>query len=313
MTAGPARRLGLSLLLAAGSASAAGQDLAPRAYLITPVRSNSVTFAYSYNTGELLFEGTLPITDASARLHVPAVAWYRSFGLFGRSANALATLPYGHGLFEGKFVGSQRDAPRSGLFDVQARFTVNLAGGPAMGLDEFRQWRQKTLVGLSLKVIAPTGQYDPTKLINLGSNRWSFKPELGLSHRRGRFIFDVYGGLWLYTENPDFFGRNELVAGTHAQTQAPIFAVETHVSYDVKPRLWFALDGNFWYGGRTSVDGVENPATLQRSSRVGASASFPVSRRNSVKVSYARGAFIRFGGDYDVYSAAWLYSWVSRP
>jgi hypothetical protein len=128
---------------------------------------------------------------------------------------------------------------------------------------------------MSLKVIAPTGQYDPTKLINLGSNRWSIKPELGVSQRWGHWMLDGYASVWIFTKNPDFFSRNEFSPGSSSQTQDPIAALETHLSYDVQPGLWVSLDANFWRGGRTSLDGVENPETLQQSSRVGVTASFP--------------------------------------
>jgi hypothetical protein len=305
-----ARAAVASLVFATGLQEARAQDLSPRAYVISPLGSNAINLGYTYNTGELLFEGTVPITDSTGRLHVPMLSYYRSFGLFGRSANALAALAYGHGTFEGKVLGAEKSAPRSGLFDSAFRVSVNLVGGPAMALAEARQWRQETLLGLSLKVVPPTGQYDPTKLINLGSNRWSFKPELGYSGRFGNFLLDAYASVWFFTENPDFFSRNEYVATTQAQTQDPIGSVELHFSYDVRPRYWVSLDGNFWYGGRTSIGGVENPATLQKNSRVGLTASVPVTRHQSVKFSYARGAYIRFGGDYQIFTAAWQYSWV---
>jgi len=156
------------------------------------------------------------------------------------------------------------------------RLAVNLKGAPAMELSEARQWRQQHLLGASLKIVAPTGQYDPTKLINLGSNRWAIKPELGYSGRFGHWLLDAYASVWFFTSNPEFFSRNQYVPGTQAQTQDPIAALETHLSYDFKPRLWVSLDGNFWYGGRTSLNGVENPATLQQSSRIGVTSSFPV-------------------------------------
>jgi hypothetical protein len=298
----------VAIVLAAGTVHA--QDLAPRAYLITPVRSNAVTLGYNYNTGELLFAGTVPITGATGRLSMPSVSYYHAFSLLGRSANVLAALPYGVGTFEGEVLEQQRSIYRSGLFDSMFRVSVNLLGGPAMSLPQMRQWRQKTLVGLSLKVIAPTGQYDPTKLINLGSNRWSLKPELGVSRRFGHWLLDGYASVWLFTKNPDFFSRNEFNPGTSSQTQDPIAAFETHLSYDVRPGLWVSLDANFWRGGRTSLDGVENPATLQQNSRVGVTASFPLWRRQSLKLSYAQGAYVRFGGDYRIFSAAWQYSWV---
>ena len=287
------------------------QDLAPRAYLITPLGSNAITLANAYNDGDLLLEGTVPIEDATASLNAPSVTYYRAFSLLGRSANLIAGVAYGVGSFEGTVLGEQASIYRSGLFDAVVRLSVNLVGGPAMSLAEMRKWQQKALLGLSLKVLAPTGQYDPTKLINLGANRWAFKPEVGLSRRWGHWVLDAYGGMWFFTENPEFFSRNAYVPGVQSQTQAPALVLETHLSYDFRPRLWVSLDANFWRGGTTSLNGVENPATLQQNSRVGITAAFPVTRHQSLKVSYARGAYIRFGGDYQVLSAAWQYSWIS--
>ena len=303
-----------SVLILGGSVPGLrAQDLSPRAYLITPLHSNAVTLSDVFNDGHLEFQGAVPITDATARLNMPLVALYHSLSFFGRSANVTATLPYGVGHFKGTAFGTETTVYRSGLFDSVFRFAVNVRGGPAMSLGEFRKWQQKTLVGVSLKVVAPTGQYDPTKLINLGSNRWSFKPELGLSQRWGHWILDAYAGIWFFTRNPEFFSQNQYFPGTQDQTQKPIAAFETHLSYDVRPRLWVSLDANFWRGGQTSLNGVENPVTLQKSSRVGVTASFPLTRRQSLKVGYADGAYVRFGGDYTIVSAAWQYSWVGKP
>jgi len=159
------------------------QDLAPRAYVITPVHSNAVTATYSLYDGSILLNGTLPITNASGLVNVGDIAVYHALNFFGRSANFTASLPYGIGNFQGTIMKNQTSVYRSGLLDSTYRFSVNLMGGPAMDTREFSQWKQKTLLGVSLKVIAPTGQYYPTKLVNYGGNRWAFKPELGLSQR----------------------------------------------------------------------------------------------------------------------------------
>ena len=132
-----------------------------------------------------------------------------------------------------------------------------------MPVQEYLKWKQSVLLGVSLKVVAPTGQYDPTKLINWGTNRWSFKPEFGYSRRRGKWLLDGYAGAWFFTTNNDFWSRNSFYAGTRSQSQAPIVSFEGHLSYDVKPRLWLSLDGNFWFGGKTSVNGVENSLSEQ--------------------------------------------------
>lgn len=290
-----------------------GQDLSPRAYLITPVHSNAVTFTYSLQRGNILFDPDLPITGSSGRINVFVLGYFHSMRLFGRTANITALLPYTMGHFSANVAGTDRTVYRSGLMNAGFRFSANLLGGPAMSPGEFQSWRQKTLLGVSLAVVAPTGQYDPTVAVNPGTNRWAFKPELGLSQRWGHWLLDTYGAVWFFTTNHDFFSRNQYFAGTNTQSQAPIGATELHLSYDVKPRLWASIDGNYWYGGRTSINGVLNLDTLQANSRIGATASVPVSRHHSLKVSYSYGAHIRFGGNYHNVSLAWQYSWLGRP
>jgi len=307
------KRAIFAVFLLASSSLGLTQDLAPRAYLITPVHSNAVTLTYAFFDGELLFDGTVPITGATARANVSVISLTHSMRIVGRSANFSVSLPYGVGNFRGTVVGAETHAYRSGLFDSSYRFSINLLGGPAMDLEDFRKWHQRTLIGFSFRMVAPTGQYDPTRLINYGANRWGFKPEVGVSRRWGHWILDTYGGVWLYTANHDFFSKNQFSPGINVQTQNPIFAFEGHLSYDVKPRLWASLDGNFWYGGRTSLNGVQNPSTLQKNSRIGGTVSLPVSRHQSLKVSYNRGAYIRFGGRYDNVSIGWQYSWIGRP
>ena len=301
----------LSIYLAADVCRA--QDLAPRAYLITPVHSNAVTLTYSFFDGNLLFEGTAPITGATARAHVAIFNYSRSLNFFGRTANFTASLPYGVGNFRGIVVDAQTLAYRSGLLPATFRFSVNLIGGRAMDVAEFMKWRQKTILGISLRLVPETGQYDPTKLINFGTNRWSFKPELGYSQRWGHWILDAYGGAWLYTTNSEFFSHNQFSPGTNTQTQSPIGSFEGHLSYDFKPRLWVSLDGNYWFGGTTSLNGVENPGTLQRNSRLGGTASIPLSKHQSIKFSYSNRAYIKYGGNFQNVSLAWQYSWLGRP
>ncbi len=287
------------------------QDLAPRAYIITAVHSNAVTLTYSFYDGDVIFDGTLPVTDSSARVNVPVFSLYHSLRFFGRSANITASLPYGVGNYSGKVIGNEKQLYRSGLLDSTFRFAVNVHGGPAMDAPEMLKWHQKLLVGLSLKVVAPTGQYDPTKLINFGANRWAFKPEVGISRRWGHWVVDTYGGAWLFTTNHDYFSPNQKIP--NIQTEGPIGSFEGHLSYDVRNRLWASLDGNFWVGGSTSLNGVENPKTLQKNSRIGATASIPVNKHQSLKFSFSRGDYTHFGGDYNNVSLAWQFSWLGRP
>lgn len=307
------RLLGPAALAFVWISSLAAQDLAPRAYLITPVNSNAVNLTYGFYDGGVNFNGAVPIKNAQGTYSVPVFSLYHSFSFFGRSANITAGLPYGVGNFSGVAFGQQKSAYRSGLLDLSARFSVNLIGGPAMQSKEFAKWKQKRILGASLKMIAPTGQYDPTKLVNWGINRWAFKPEIGYSERWGNWILDAYGGVWFYTTNPDYYN----LPRPSPQSQEPIGSFEGHLSYDLskktttkKLKPWASLDGNFWWGGITSLSGIQNVKTQQTSSRIGGTFALPLSRHQSLKFSYSDGTYVRFGGNYQNFQVGWQYSWV---
>lgn len=289
------------------------QSLVPRAYLITPLHSNAITLACNFNEGSILFDPALPIEDSSGSLRIPVLSYYRSFGLFGRSANFVVSVPYAIADFKGKVLGSETNIHRSGLMNSLLRFSVNLKGAPAMELKEFLSWRQQTLLGASFTVMVPTGQYDPAKLINLGTNRWAFKPEIGVSHRWNNWILDAYGGVWFFTTNPEFFSENQYTSEINTLSQANVIATEMHISYDLKPGWWVSFDANYWYGGRTSVNGKppgEN--SLQANSRLGGTGAIRIGKRQSLKLSYTTGAVIRVGGNYQILSVAWQYSWLDH-
>ena len=283
-----------------------GQDLVPRAYLVTPVGANAVTISSSYFTGAVFTDPTDVITDSKGNFDIAALSYTRAFSFFGRSANASASVPYAVGNFQATVNDAFAKVYRSGLADGRVRFSVNLRGAPAMKPEEYVKWNQKFILGASVTVSVPSGQYDPARLINPGLNRWGFKPELGMERRWGRWALDLYGGVWFITANHSYF------PGTSTRTQDPVGAAETHLSYSFKPRLWVSFDGNFWTGGRSSVQGVAN-YDYQRNSRIGATVSMPLTRTQSLKFSYSKGAYISIGGDYRNFSAAWQYSWISGP
>ncbi len=304
-------RLGVLICLGLCTAhTARAQSLAPRAYVITPVDANAIIVQDTYLDGSLQFNGAVPITGAHADVNVPALSYYHAFGVLGRSANVTAVVPYGIGDFEGTVIDAPKSAHRSGFLDSAVRVSVNLIGGPAMEPQEFQKWRQDVLLGASLTVTAPTGQYDETRLINWGSNRWAFKPELGYSERWGNWLVDFYAGGWFYTKDSEFFSHNQFFPGTQYQTENDVGAIEGHISYDFAQRLWVSLDANYWWGGATSLNGVENPSTNQKSSRVGLTASVPLTKRQSIKFAVSDGAYIRYGGNYKEISVAWQYGWI---
>lgn len=290
------------------TAIAAAQDLAPRAYVITPVGSTAVNLTWSFYNGGVNLSGTLPITGATGTYSVPSISVFHSFNFFGRSANATVALPYGVGTFSGKVLGTNESVYRSGLLDCVIRLSVNFLGGPSMQLQDYARWKQKVILGASVKIVAPTGQYSPTKLVNWGINRWAVKPELGYSERWGHWILDGYGGVWFYTTNPAFYN----IPKPEPQTETPIGSFEGHLSYSFNERAWASLDGNFWWGGVTALNGVRNSGTKQTSSRIGGTISIPFTKHQSIKASYSKGDYVRFGGDYHNVQVGWQFSWTGR-
>jgi hypothetical protein len=245
-----------------GTTPASAQELTPRAYAPSPTGGNIVVLGYGRSTGEVLFDPALPFDDVDATVNGTSLLYGRTFGLLGRSANAGLVLPYVWGEVEGLVEGEYHQVTRSGLGDLRAQLTVNLLGGPALAPKEFASNRPDTVLGLSVAVSAPTGQYDPSKLINIGGNRWSFKPQLGVSTTAGRWYLELYGGVWLFGANSDFYGGS-------LREQDPLGTFQAHVSYTFKPRLWLAGNATFYTGGRTTLDGLVK-ADLQRNSRLGA-------------------------------------------
>ena len=307
-------RVGTALLIAwLAPAVCAAQDLTPRAYVLVPVKSNAVVVTYAFADGELLFDPTVPIEDAVGTIQTPVFTYFHTFNFFGRSSNISGSIPFAIGDFSATVLGADRSAHRHGLADIPVRFSVNLIGGPALDAPAFvKTPPPRATLGASVKVIAPTGQYNPAFAINIGSNRWSFKPELGYTRHAGPVTFDMYAGVWFFTSNDNYFAS---VPGAppNTRTQEPIGAFEFHVSYDVRPRLWISADVNYWRGGKASINGVRNNSTLQANSRFGVTGSLPLTRHQAVKVSYSDGMVVRIGGNYKILSMGWQYSWLGAP
>jgi hypothetical protein len=291
--------LAAGILLCAHGAQA--QDLEPRAYAPSPSGANFILLAYGRTTGDVVFDPSVPITNVSARVNLTALFYGRTFGLFGRSASAAIQLPYVWGNVEGDVFEQRKSVYRSGLGDLRLRLTTNLIGGPALSPGEFAKHKPPTTLGASVVVLAPTGQYDPAKLVNIGTNRWAVKPELGLSHPAGRWWLETYAGVWLFAENHDFFGGS-------TREQSPLLALQAHVSYTFRPRLWLAGDATFYTGGRTTVDGVQK-ADLQRNTRLGVTAAIPLRRSSAFRISWARGIVTRIGGDFTTLAVGYQFLW----
>jgi hypothetical protein len=291
-----------SLVIAAIPAGA--QDLEPKAYSASPVGANFLVMSYNWASGNVLFDPTLPITDVKARVQALVVGVGHSFNLFGDLGLVTVGLPAGWLAATGNVYEQAASVTRSGLGDARLKLSVNLRGNPAAPPSEFARRPRQTIVGASITATAPTGQYDDTKLINIGTNRWAFKPEVGVSWPKGPWDVDGYVGTWFFTANQDFFPRGQ------TRTQDPVLAIQGHVSYTMQPRLWVAVDGTWYHGGSSVVDGGP-PSTPLSNSRIGITASLPAGKRYSLKLAYGQGAVVRTGTDFKTIAIAWQALWLS--
>jgi len=286
---------------------AAAQELEPRAYSPSPIGTTFVVLGFGGSTGGVAFEPTIPITNASATLYFPTLGLAQTFGVFGRQALAGALLPYVWGNASGD-VGEQRHLiTRSGLADLRMKISVNLHGSPALTPKEFAAVpHHNFILAASLAAVAPTGQYNRRELINIGTNRWSLNPQLGMSYPVRKLYLDVYAGATFFTENKEFY------PGQSTRSQDPLIAIQAHVSYTFHPRFWLAFDSTWYGGGATSLNG--GPSTQRLSnSRVGSTLSLPLAGRQSLKIEFSTGATGRIGTSFTTATIAWQYVFFDRP
>lgn len=288
-------------LAAALSSSAAAQEMEPRAYSRAPIGTQFVLVTYAYQTGDVLTDASLPLRDVKVRLHSSAVGYGRTFALAGRQANLSFLVPYIKGTASGTVFENDLSVNRSGLGDLRTRFSMNIVGSRALDQKEFAAYKPKTVIGASLTVVAPTGQYDPARLVNLSSHRWAFKPEIGLSRPLGRWTLESAGGAWLFTTNKNFFG------GARREQRA-LLSIQGGAVYTIRRRMWASVNATYFRGGQTVVNGRVNE-DRQANSRIGATYSLPLNDRQSIKVAWAKGLTTRFGGSLNTIAIVWQYTW----
>jgi len=305
MRAYQARKFALAVLacwaLTAIAPPVGAQDIEPRAYSNAPVGVNFLVAGYAYTSGGLSFDSALPVSDPELSTSNAVAAYARVLDFRGKSAKFDVVAPLSSLSGSAQFDGERLQRDVSGLSDPKFRLSVNFFGAPALSLEEFASFQQDLIIGASLQVSAPVGQYDESRLVNLGTNRWSFKPELGVSKALGRWTLEGTAAVTLFTDNDDFYqGRT--------RSQDPLYSLQGHLIYSFRSGVWGALDGTYFAGGRTTLDDTLNN-DLQQNWRVGATLAFPVNVRNSIKLYGSSGVSARTGNNFDLLGIAWQYRW----
>lgn len=281
---------------------AQAQELEPRQYSNLPVGLNFVVVGYVYSTGGLVTSPTLKIDDAKLHVHTGVLAFSRSIDLWGRSGRIEAAVPWSslHGTATANGQPITRDI--DGFNDAKFRFAYNFYGAPALTPAEFAKAEQDVVLGASFAVSAPTGQYDGSRVVNLGNNRWAFKPEVGGSKRMGPVTVDGALGVIFYTRNDDYTGGKTL-------DQDPVYVAQSNLTYDFGRGVWISLGYTYYMGGKMIVNGVAADASLSNS-RTGITFSFPIDRAQSIKLSASRGISVRTGTDFNAVGVSWQYRWA---
>lgn len=282
--------------IAAGWANhVAAQELTPRTYWPAPKGVKIGVLGYVYAEGDILFDPSIPLYGVESEVNLAVAAYLQTVSLWGRTANILAQVPYQWSTTRGTLDDTPEEGSVSGFGDPEVKLTVNLLGAPTMTPAEFQALREAPhpILGTSVSIIVPIGQYDSNRLLNVGGNRWAVKAELGAAiPLRPKVILEIEGGIWWLGDDDDF------LAGPREQD--PIAGIEFHLVRRFKPGFWASLDANFFFGGRQTIDGREL-IDVQQNSRIGGTLVVPFKGRHAVKLGYATGLFTEFGTDFDQY------------
>lgn len=281
--------------------AARAQEIEPRAYSNAPIGVNFLIAGYAYTEGAIPFDAALPVKNANLTTSSAVLAYARVLDVWGQSAKFDAVLPYTWLSGSAETADGLIERNVAGFADPRFRLSVNLYGAPALTLDKFRSYEQDLIVGASLQVSVPSGQYDESKLVNIGTNRWSFKPEVGVSQALGPWTLEAQAAATFFTDNDEFFRGN-------TRSQDPIYSFQGHAIYGWRSGIWGSLDVTYFTGGRTTLNGTLNE-DLQQNWRVGGTLAFPVDVHNSIKLYASSGVSARTDNNYDLIGIAWQCRW----
>ena len=277
------------------------QDLDPWAYGNLPLKLNSLSATYAFMKGNVISDPGAPIQDFNVTTHKIVISYLRTFNLFGKLGRVQLPLPASYMSGNAVFRGNDTSGSRTGLDDLKLRVGVNFLGSPPLEPQQFGKYRQEVILGISLVVTMPTGQYYPERIINLGTHRWGFKPELGLSLKIGQFFWETYGGIKFTTENSEYLVNKRL-------TQSPIYSIQTHFCHTFKNSIKVALSGTYVNGGQSSVNGNKQNDYI-RHLRGGISVGMNLSQAHLLFLQMNTNLISNISLEYNMISLTYVYSW----
>jgi len=268
----------------------------------SPVGVNQLELAYAYARSNTSIDPAIIIADARFNLNQGTISYTRYFNLFNRMAWIRPSIPIA--VIKGSISGASLNGSTAGVGDSTYEVAMLLKGGPALGVAEFANYKPTATVGVSLAVTAPTGLYSPDKVLNLGTDRWSFKPEIAVSYPFGpqqKWTLDAYANSYFYTDNTSYHGAEIL-----RQQTLPGF--EGHISYSFLDSLSGSLDARYSFRGDTFVDGV-NQNNAQRNLILGTEMILSLNARNSLSLVLAKALVHQNGPSVTGLSVKYDYVW----
>jgi len=277
------------------------QSLEPRLYSNIPKDLNFLVLGYVKSLGGLELNTQLDLDNVKMDVDGAVLAYARGLDFFGKSAKIDVVIPYIFIKGDAIYNGSHIDKDIGGLGDIKSRFSVNLYGAPSLSLKDFMSYKQDFIIGTSIQLTFPTGQYDSSKLINIGRNMWAAKFGLGASKRFDQLIVELAVDGEFYSKNSSYFNGN-------SYEQDPVYSFQSHLIYTLKGGVWIGADANYYIGGMSKINGISKDNSLENS-RFGAVVAFPISRYDSIKITASRGISTRVGTDFSTLGLFYQHRW----
>ena len=268
----------------------------------TPVGVNQLELGYAFVHANASIDTSLVIAGANLNLNQALIDYTYYFGLFDRLTWVQAALPVAR--LGGSITGSNIESSIAGSGDSSYALAMLLKGGPALSVAQFDNYRPTTTVGVSFTFTAPTGLYNADRILNLGSDRWSFKPEIALSHPFGpeqKWQLDAYANAYFYTDNTSYHGREIL-------RQEPLAGLEGHISYSFNDNLWVSLDTRYSFRGATFVDGADQN-NAQQNVMFGSEMNLSLNSRHSLLFEFVKAAVHHNSPAVVGFSVKYDYTW----
>ena len=278
----------------------AAQELEPRALTNIPPGMSFAAVAYNFNTGNILIDPSIPIKDLDSKVHGLGLAYARSLSLFGKYTKVDVIIPTAYGDWKANVSGEERERRIDGFADLRLRISMNIIGGNVREHDHTTPF----VGGFNIQIIAPTGQYDPDRLINLGANRWTVRTQIGAAKQFKKWIVELYAGVWTFTENPEFVGGQ-------TSSYSPLAVVKTHLIRKLRTSDWVTIDLGYGVGAKLSIEGEERDVRTN-SMRLGITYALNLKKGHLLKASLSTTAAFEEGSDYDSVGFSHTYRWMRK-